>query len=207
MVRFRLIPRDREFFGDFATLADELREGARLLGEMFAPDHPVWDKASEIEEIERKCDSLTHGTIERMNRTLVTAMDREDIHALASSLDGTMDAIDHCARAVRSYRIQKVVPGARELAGIVAACVEQVHEALQSLDSGTGMAECLLEMNRLENKADRAHQRAVERLLEEGHDPLIVIKWKQVLDFLEDATGRCQDVANVLEGVLVKHGP
>jgi hypothetical protein len=69
------------------------------------------------------------------------------------------------------------------------------------------MAECLLEMNRLENKADRAHQRAVERLLEEGHDPLIVIKWKQVLDFLEDATGRCQDVANVLEGVLVKHGP
>src|SRR3990172_74619 len=115
VVRFRLIPHDRTFLEDLVVLGGELRKGARLLDEMLAPDHPVWDKADEIEAIEHRCDSLTHGIIERLDRTFVTPIDREDIHELASSVDDVVDAVDHCAAGVRLYRIQKVLPAAPAL--------------------------------------------------------------------------------------------
>src|SRR6187549_4143779 len=97
-------------------MAEELERGARKLEEMLAPDHPVWDKADEIKEVEHKCDFITHEIIQRLNRTFVTPLDREDIHALARSLDDVMDAIDASATIVRLYHIESVRPGARELA-------------------------------------------------------------------------------------------
>ena len=105
-VAFRLIPREEKFYDDFQALADELKRGARLLEEMLAPDRPVWDKADEIKEVEHKCDFLTHEIIQRLNRTFVTPLDREDIHALARSLDDVMDAIDASATLVRLYRLE-----------------------------------------------------------------------------------------------------
>ncbi len=93
---FRLIPREEKFYTDFLAMADELQKGARLLEAMVAPDHPIWDKADEIKEVEHKCDFLTHEIIQRLNRTFVTPIDREDIHELARSLDDVMDAIDAC---------------------------------------------------------------------------------------------------------------
>ena len=120
--RFRLIPREEKFYDDFQALADELKRGARLLEEMLAPDHPIWDKADEIKEVEHKCDFLTHEIIQRLNRTFVTPLDREDIHALARSLDDVMDAIDASAAArsgcTGSTRVRF---GARELAQIITA--------------------------------------------------------------------------------------
>src|SRR4051812_46272333 len=113
---FRLIPREEKFYTDFLALADELKRGARVLEQMLAPDHPVWDKADEIKEIEHKCDFLTHEVIQRLNRTFVTPLDREDIHALARSLDDVMDAIEAAATLVRLYRLDSVRIGARELA-------------------------------------------------------------------------------------------
>ena len=97
MAAFRLIPREEKFYSDFRLSADELQRGARLLEEMLAPEHPIWDKADEIKEVEHKCDFLTHEIIQRLNRTFVTPLDREDIHALARSLDDVMDAIDASA--------------------------------------------------------------------------------------------------------------
>jgi len=205
-VRLRLIPRDRTCFEDLAVLAGDLCRGAQLLEEMFAPDRPVWGKADEIGEIERGCGLLTHGIIERLERTFVTPIDREDVHELASSLDDVVDVIDQCAAGVRLYRIQKVVPGARELVDLLAASVGQMHGALRSLGEGRDVTERVAEMIRLEDRADRAHQRAVGRLLEEEYDPIVVIKWKEILDLLEDAIDRCRDVANVLQGVAVKRG-
>jgi hypothetical protein len=205
-VRFRLIPHDRTLLEDLVVLAGELRNAARLLDEMLAPDRPVWAKADEIEEIEHRCDSLTHGIVERLGHTFVTPIDREDIRELASSLDAVVDAVGHCAAGVRLYRIQKVLPGARELVGILGACVEQVHGALRCLDEGAGVTERVAEVIRLESQGDRAHQRAVGALFEEGYAAIVVIKWKEILDFLEDGIDRCRDVANVLEGVVVKHG-
>ena len=203
---FRLIPREEKFYKDFQALADELKRGARLLEEMVAPEHPVWDKAEEIKEVEHKCDFLTHEIIQRLNRTFVTPIDREDIHALARSLDDVMDAIDASASLVRLYRLERVRYGARELAHIITISTDQVRLALEAMEQATPLTTHAVEINRLENEADRVHQQAVTRLFDDERDPIMVMKWKETLDFLEDATDRCEDVANVLEGVMVKHG-
>jgi uncharacterized protein len=204
-VAFRLIPREERFFDDFVALADQIQKGAVLLEEMLAPDRPIWDKADEIKEVEHKCDFITHEIIQRLHRTFVTPLDREDIHSLARHLDDVMDAIDASAAIVRLYQIERVRPDARELARLVAMCAEQVVTALKALERRHGVAEPAVEINRLENEADRAHQNAVRRLFEEEQNPVAIIKWKEILDFLEAATDRCEDVANVLEGVVVKH--
>ena len=203
---FRLIPREEKFYNDFQALADELKRGAALLEQMLAPERPIWDKAEEIKEVEHKCDFLTHEIIQRLNRTFVTPLDREDIHALARSLDDVMDAIDASATLVRLYRLDSVRFGARELARIVTASTDQVRLAVGALETYKGLTTHAVEINRLENEADRVHQQAVGQLFDDERDPIVVMKWKEALDFLEGATDRCEDVANVLEGVLVKHG-
>jgi uncharacterized protein len=204
-VTFRLLPREERFYDDFVALAEQIRRGASILEEMLAPELPLWDKADEIKEVEHKCDFLTHEIIQRLHRTFVTPLDREDIHSLARSLDDVMDAIDACAAIVRLYQIKVVRPDTRELTRIIVASTEQLVKALKALERRKGVAEPAVEINRLENEADRVHQLAVRRLFEEERDPIQIIKWKEILDFLEDATDRCEDVANVLEGVVVKY--
>ena len=203
---FRWIPREEKFYSDFLCLADELVKGSHMLEEMLSADRPNWDKADEIKEVEHKCDFLTHDIIQRLNRTFVTPIDREDIHALARSLDDVMDAIDASATLIRLYRLESVRFGARELARIISACTGEVRLALAALEQNKGVGIHAVEINRLENEADRAHQQSVSRLFDEELNPIIVLKWKETLDFLEDATDRCEDVANVIEGVMVKHG-
>ena len=203
---FRLLPREEKFYSDFQALADELQRGAATLDEMLAPQHPIWDKADEINEIEHKCDFLTHEILQRLNRTFVTPLDREDIHSLARSLDDVMDAIDASATLIRLYQLDSVRAGARELARIITTSTEQVRLALGALEQHKGLITHAIEINRLENEADRTHQHAVMSLFADERDPLLVMKWKEALDFLEDATDRCEDVANVLESVMVKHG-
>ena len=203
---FRLIPKEEKFFDDFVAMAEQIRRGAGLLQEMLAPEQPLWDKADEIKEIEHKCDFITHEIIQRLNRTFVTPLDREDIHALARSLDDVMDAIDASATVVRLYRLDTVRFGARELAQVITSSAKQLRLALVALEQHKGLITHAVEINRLENEADRIHQQSVSRLFDEEKDPLLVIKWKETLDFLEQATDRCEDAANVLEGVMVKHG-
>jgi predicted phosphate transport protein (TIGR00153 family) len=204
-VTFRWLPKEERFYDDFVALAEQIRHGASILEEMLAPEQPLWDKADEIKEVEHKCDFLTHEIIQRLHRTFVTPLDREDIHSLARSLDDVMDAIDACAAIVRLYQIKVVRADTRDLTRIIMASSEQVVRALKALERRKGVAEPAVEINRLENEADRVHQVAVRRLFEEERDPIQIIKWKEIFDFLEAATDRCEDVANVLEGVVVKH--
>jgi predicted phosphate transport protein (TIGR00153 family) len=204
-LRFRLIPRNEDFYVQFNALAEELRAGAGLLEDMLSKDPVVWDKADEIKEVEHKCDHLTHQIIQRLNTTFVTPIDREDIHALAKSLDDVMDAIDASAKVVRLYKIVSVRHGARELARVVSLSVDEVRLALEALDKRKGVAKRAVEINRLENEADRIHEEALRRLFDEERDAVMIIKWKEILDFLEEATDRCEDVANLLEGVVVKN--
>jgi uncharacterized protein Yka (UPF0111/DUF47 family) len=117
--RFRLIPREEKFYDDFIAMADQLRAGARMLEEMLATDPPHFDKAHEIKEVEHKCDFLTHEVIQRLNKTFVTPIDREDIHAMARTLDDVIDAIDDAAALMPLYRITTIRHGARELAAII----------------------------------------------------------------------------------------
>ena len=202
---FRLIPREARFFDDFVAMAEQIRVGATMLEEMLAPDKPIWDKADQIKEVEHKCDFLTHEIIQRLHRTFVTPLDREDIHDLARSLDDVMDAIDDSAAVVRLYSIERVRPDARELVRIIKASTDEMVKALKALERRNGVAEPAVEINRLENEADRVHYAAVRRLFEEERDPIVIMKWKEILDFLEDATDRCEDVANAVEGIVVKH--
>ena len=206
MARFRLIPREEKFYADFIALADQLVTAAGLLERMMNSDPPDWSLADQIQQVEHDCDTITHEIIQRLNRTFVTPIDREDIHSLAKSLDDVMDAIDAASSVIRRYHVAPVRYGARELAGVIAKSSDQVRMAVAALERKTGVHGLAVEVNRLENEADRLHDDALRRLFDEERDPIAIIKWKEVLDFLEEATDRCEDVANVLEGVVVKHG-
>jgi predicted phosphate transport protein (TIGR00153 family) len=203
---FRLIPREEKFFDDFVALADQLVLGASHLDRMLATDTPQWDAAADIQKVEQDCDTIAHEIFQRLNRTFVTPIDREDIHALATSLDDVMDAIDAAATVIARYRVSPVRFGARELARTISQSAGQIRKALEVLEKRTGVHVLLVEVNRLENEADRIHDDALRRLFDEEKDPITVIKWKEVLDYLEEATDRCEDVADVVEGVVVKHG-
>ena len=205
-MRFRLIPREEKFFADFITLADRIVSGATLLERMLASDPPAWDTALQIKQIESECDSLTHNIIQRLNSTFVTPIDREDIHALAKSLDDVMDAIDAAAAVTRRYRMSQLRYGPRELASLTWQSAMQVKVAVEALERKKDVHQLAVEVNRLENAADDVHDEALRRLFEEEKDAITVIKWKEVLDLLEEATDRCEDCANVLESVVVKHG-
>ena len=205
MARFSLIPREARFFQDFVGLSEEIRTGARALKQMMSDDPPDLGKADIIKDIEHACDGRTRTIIDRLNRTFVTPLDREDIHALAISLDDVMDAVDAAAAVSRLYKITHVRPGAKRLAEIICESTDRITEALQALEERRGVLELAARVNQLEREADRVHQDAIVALFEDERDPISVIKWKEILDFLEAATDRCEDVANVLEGVVVKH--
>ena len=205
-MRFRLIPKEEKFFEDFTALADRIVSGATLLERMLASDPPDWDTALQIRQIENECDALTHNIIQRLNSTFVTPIDREDIHALAKSMDDVMDAIDAASGVLRRYRMASLRYGARELASLTWQATMQMKVAVEALDRRVGVHERAVEVNRIENAADDVHDEALRRLFEEERDAITLIKWKEVLDLMEEATDRCEDVANVLESVVVKHG-
>jgi predicted phosphate transport protein (TIGR00153 family) len=204
--RLRLIPKEEKFFSDFTALSDRIVSGATLLERMLSSDPPNWDTALQIRQIEQECDSLTHQVIQRLNRTFVTPIDREDIHKLATSLDDVMDAIDAAATVVRRYRISSLRYGARELASLVWQSAMQLRVAVEALEKRKDVHERAIEVNRLENTADDVLDEALGRLFEEEKNAIAVMKWKEMFDLLEQATDRCEDVANTLESVVVKHG-
>jgi predicted phosphate transport protein (TIGR00153 family) len=173
---------------------------------MLSSDPPAWDTALQIRQIEQECDSLTHQIIQRLNKTFVTPIDREDIHQLAKSLDDVMDAIDAAATVVRRYRISSLRYGARELASLTWQSAMQVRVAVEALEKRKDVHERAVEVNRLENAADDVLDEALRRLFEEEKNAITVMKWKEMFDLLEQATDRCEDVANTLESVVVKHG-
>ena len=204
-MRFSLLPRNEKFFSEFVLLSEQLRLGARALKQMLASSTPDMTKADTIKEIEHVCDEHTRQIIDRLNRTFVTPLDREDIHHLAISMDDVMDAIDAAAAVMRLYKIPDVRPGARRLAEIVVDATDRIFEALTALEKRQGVMELVVRVNQLEREADRAHQDAIVALFDDERDPIVVIKWKEILDFLEAAMDRCEDVGNVIEAIVVKH--
>lgn len=204
---FSLIPKEEKFFSDFVSLAEEIRGGSKMLKQMLTTSPIDPSRADAIKDVEHACDGKTRDIIDRLNRTFVTPLDREDIHALAISLDDVMDAIDAAAAVIRLYKITQVRPGALRLAELVVESMELITSALGLLEKKRqGVLEIAARVNQLEREADRVHQDAIVSLFDEERDPIAVIKWKEILDFLEAATDRTEDVGNLLEGVVVKHG-
>jgi predicted phosphate transport protein (TIGR00153 family) len=205
-LRLGFFPRDEQFFDLFKEMADEIRAAAVMLEALLASDPPDDSKVDLIKEAEHRCDALTHDTIQRLHRTFITPFDREDLYSLATSLDNVMDAIDQAATLVRLYGIQHVRPGARELAHTVTGATDRLHAALDALAAKKPIHPHAVEINRLENEGDRVYQEAIRKLFAGETDPITIIKWKELLDVLEQITDACEDVANVIEGVTVKHG-
>ena len=206
MAAFSLIPRDVKFYDEFVGLAGEIRTGARMLRDMLGSEPVDMSKVAAIKDQEHVCDERTRGIVDRLNRTFVTPLDREDIHSLAIKLDDVMDAIDAAAAVTRLYKIDRMRPGARRLADIVCESMDRITEALGALEKRRPVVlEIAARVNQLEREADRVHQDAIVALFDEERDPIAVIKWKELFDFLEAATDRCEDVGNLLEGVVVKY--
>ncbi len=205
MARFSLIPKDGRFFDDFIALAQELRKASRVLAEMLATEAPRWELADQLKGFEHQCDQIAHESLKRMNQTFVTPLDREDMHRLILYLDNVMDMMDAAGGCVRLYRIQSCRYGARELADVIVRCTDQILFATQKLERRQGLEEHVVEINRLENEADQIHREAIGRLFTEEQNAIEVLKWKEILDLLERATDECEDVANEIEGVVVKY--
>ena len=206
MARFSLIPRQEQFFQEFVSLAEQIQLGAHTLKQMLATSPISVEQAEVIKDIEHQCDRRTRSIIDRLNRTFVTPLDREDIHALAVGLDDVMDAIDAAAAVTRLYKVGDARAGVRRLADIIADAADLIAEATRALERKEGVLELAARISQLEHEADRVHQDAIVSLFDNEKDPIAVIKWKEILDFLEAATDRCEDVANRLEGTIVKHG-
>lgn len=206
MARFSLLPRQSYFFKDFIGLAEQIQLGAHTLKQMLSASPIAVEQAEVIKDIEHACDRSTRSIIDRLNRTFVTPLDREDIHTLAVGLDDVMDAIDAAAAVTRLYKVTEARTGARRLAHIVSDSADLIAEAMNALEGREGVLELAARISQLEHEADRVHQDAIVSLFDDEKDPIAVIKWKEILDFLEAATDRCEDVANRLEGTIVKHG-
>ncbi len=204
-MKWRLIPREEAFFESFVQMAVEIRQAATLFEEMVAPDEPLWDRVSRINDVEHRCDDLTRDVLLRLHRTFVTPIDREDIHALALALDDVADAIDDCAKLMQLYRLDRVRPGVRELARILADQTRQVEKAMEALRDKAVVAGPTQEIDRLEHEGDVVYQQSIVVLFDHEKDPIQVIKWKELYGYLEAATDRCEDIGNVLDGIAVKH--
>ena len=204
-MRFRFFPEPGNFFQDFSAMAAKLQEGAALLTTMLAGDSPVADRAEAIGDAEHACDRLTHEIIQKLNKTFVTPIDREDIHALARTLDDVMDSIDAAATLLPLYSITSVRFGARELAAVIAGQCDQLRVAVDSLEKKVGINDRIRQIHDLEHEADSIHRDAVRRLFQEEKDPIAVIQWKEILDLLEAATDAAESTADVIEGILLKH--
>jgi uncharacterized protein len=200
----RLIPKDNSFFAMFSAMSDNLIAGARTLVDLFANYRDVGAKIDEIHRIEREGDELTHAILTKLNQTFITPFDREDIHELASKLDDVLDFINASGARISMYRITAPPPAAGELAGIILRQCQELQQAVSLMQkNGNILAHCV-EINRLENEADQVSQQAIATLFDREKDPINLIKIKELLECLERATDKAEDVANVLETVVLK---
>jgi len=200
-----LIPRDNSFFQMFSAMSDNLIGGARALVDLFADYRDVDRKIDEVRRIEREGDELTHAILTKLNQTFITPFDREDIHQLASKLDDVLDFINASGARLVMYRITAPPPAAGELAEIILRQCQELQKAVSLMQkNGNILAHCV-EINRLENEADLVSQQAIAKVFEYEKDPINLIKVKELLEFLERATDKAEDVANVLETVVLKN--
>jgi len=204
-LRFRFLPQQARFFDEFTAMAGRVQDGARLLRGMLGGPAPDQAKAEEIRLVEHDCDERTHQIIQRLNTTFVTPLDREDIHALAHTLDDVMDAIDAAATLFPLYNIATLRKGAAELGAVISQQADQLRLAIEALESRTGVQDRIREIHTFEHEADMIHRDAVQQLFREERDPIAIIQWKEILDHLEASTDAAEAVADVLEGIVLKH--
>lgn len=208
MVRFPLIPKQSKFFDLFEESARNMVKASQALKELIDTWEVVGGRVAEITELEHAGDTITHQIIAQVHRTFVTPFDREDIALLAHTMDDVTDFIHAAADAMLIYKIDQPSQRAKELANIIVEAAAEIDKAVGGLRRRVDLKQILercVEINRLENMADRVFRAAMAELFDDTIDITQVIKWREIYEHMESATDRCEDVANVLEGVALKH--
>jgi predicted phosphate transport protein (TIGR00153 family) len=208
MVKLNFMPREQKFFDLFEESAKNISEAARTLKEMLDTWQFIDSRVAEITEMEHRGDTITHQIMSMLHRTFVTPFDREDIALLAHTMDDIVDFIHASADSMFIYKITSPTQRAKELADVIvqgAAEMEKAVAGLRKKSEFKHMLERCVEMNRLENVADRIYRAAIGELFDDTTDIAKIIKWREIYEHMESATDRCEDVANVLEGVALKH--
>jgi uncharacterized protein len=203
----RFFPREVNFFEIFDRAAGNLMEASAQLVELFERFDNLEERVKRIHAIEHDNDDLTHETMRRLSQTFLTPIDREDIHALAASLDDVLDLMWAAGDRTALFHVKTGLPGAVALARSLRENCSIVQRAIQELKKKNykGVQVHCIEINRLENEADEIFREAIAELFEKERDPILIIKWKEILEHLELATDKCEDVANTLETVVLKH--
>jgi len=200
----RILPREETFFDTFVELAENIHAGAKALVEMLENYTDPAGQAERIKDIEHKGDNITHQLMTRLNQTFITPIDREDIHELSSKIDDVLDLTDAAASRLVIYNVDRILPGVADLARILLRATEEVVSAVRVLEKQDHVLDHCIEINRLENEADRLCRKLIAQLFDEEKDPVQIIKWKEIIEVLETATDKCEDVANVIESVVLK---
>jgi predicted phosphate transport protein (TIGR00153 family) len=200
----RIIPRETKFFEIFEDMASNVTDGARVLLGILQTFDNVEAQVQKIKEIEHRGDDMTHAVITKLNQTFITPFDREDIHRLASSLDDVLDFVNAAGQRLVLYKIRSAPAAAAELAELIVRQSEELTKAVSLLEKNKHVLEHCVEINRLEDEADRVCREAIAYLFEHEKDPIALIKMKELYEVLEMATDKAEDAANVLEAVVLK---
>lgn len=200
----RIIPRETKFFDLFADVASNVTDGARLLTSILENFDNLEVRVNELHEIEHKGDDLTHSIMTKLNQTFITPFDREDIHRLSSALDDVLDFVNAAGQRLLLYKIRSAPGSAVELAKLIVRQSEELNHAVNKLEKTQGVMDHCVEVNRLEDEADRVCREAIGKLFEQEKDAIQLIKMKELYEVLELATDKAEDAANVLEAVVLK---
>lgn len=201
----KLMPREDGFHNMFVEVAENVHRAAQAMVAMLDNySQPAVD-AERIKDIEHANDTITHALMNKLNRTFITPFDREDIHALASKIDDILDLTDAAASRLVTYRITAIRPGVADLARVLMAATKEVLAAVRVIEERNTVLNHCIEINRLENEADRVCRDLIATLFEQEKDPILVIKWKEIIEVLEIATDKCEDVADVVETITLKN--
>ena len=202
----RLLPRQEKFFASFVSQVRLISEASRLLLEAVKDGNSHLARtAVRIQQLEHEGDEIIHDIFTRLNQTFITPLDPEDIHSLSSRLDDVLDGIEDAAYRMVAYRLEPIPPTVIELCQVVHDCALSLEKAFEALNKDQKLLEHCIEVNRLEDYADQLVRRAIADLFQEETDPIALIKQKEIYEFLEDTTDRCEDVTDVLQSVVVKN--
>jgi predicted phosphate transport protein (TIGR00153 family) len=205
----RLLPKETSFFDFFEQHAALTVAGTKEFVSLVASGANIDAKARRIKEIEHETDVITHRCVEALHRTFITPIERDDIHRLITRMDDVMDYVEAASERIALYEIKEMTEEVRDLADVLARAALEVHETcklMRNLKHPELILQKCVDINRLENEGDAILRRAVARLFKEKKDdPIYVIKWKEIYENLENATDRCEDVANIIEGVVLEN--
>jgi len=204
----KLFPREIDFFEIFDRASQNLTRAASLLVDLMEHFDNLEARAKEIYEVEQEGDILTHEIMKKLNKTFITPIDREDLHSLASSLDDVLDLIWGAVDRLVVFKVRESTKEAISMSKDLLTTTEAMHKAIKKLKEKnySHVQEYCIEINRLENRVDRDFRDALGKLFDEVKDPILIIKWKEIYEHLEDASDKCEDVANVLEAIVLKYG-